>query len=174
MVVVMFLVTCPVSSALLRGTAAGNPRFLDVERLDKHVLPTAGVVVGWQQDFAKIMRYSRKSGTHYYFLLDWPAALAGPPANVLDYHLMQSYRDSGYYSENIQDSRAFLCSHTDFLVLDAHSLVPLEPEPTWFDFAVRNNPVFTWKTIESFDAPDMTREMIAVHRRAPLNYCDQP
>jgi hypothetical protein len=173
-VVVMFLVTCPISSALLRGTAAGNPRFLDVERLDKHVLPTTGVVVGWQQDFAKIMRYSRKSGTHYYFLLDWSAALAGPPAYVLDYHLMQSYRDSGYYSENIQDSHAFLCSHTDFLVLDAHALVPLELEPTWFDFAIRNNPVFAWKTIESFDAPDMTREMIAVHRRSPINYCDQP
>jgi hypothetical protein len=88
--------------------------------------------------------------------------------------LMQSYRDSGYYSENIQDSHAFLCSHTDFMVLDAHALVPLELEPTWFDFAIRNNPVFAWKTIESFDAPDMTREMIAVHRTSPINYCDQP
>jgi hypothetical protein len=30
MLMVLFLVTCPVSSALLRGPAADNPRFLDV------------------------------------------------------------------------------------------------------------------------------------------------
>ena len=172
--VVGFLVTCPVASALLRGTADGNPRFLDVERLDRHILPNAAVVVGWQQDFAKIMRYSQKPGNHYYFLLDWPAALAGPPAYVLDYHLMQSYRNSGYYSEGIQDSRAFLCSHTNFLVLDAHSLVPLEPEPSWFDFAIKNNPAFAWKTVESFDTPDMNRKMIAVQRRAALDDCGRP
>jgi hypothetical protein len=172
-VVVMFLITCPVSSALLRGTAAGNPRFLDVECLEENVSPDAAVVVGWQQDFVKIMRYSRKPGSHYYFLLDWPAALAGPGAYVLDYHLMQSYHDAGYYSQNIQASHAFLCSHTDFLVLDTHVLVPMEQEPTWFDFAVRNNPLFAWKTIDSFDATDVKRELIAVHRRAPLSYCDQ-
>ena len=34
-VVVIFLAACPVSSALLRGPADGDPRFLDVERLDK-------------------------------------------------------------------------------------------------------------------------------------------
>ena len=55
----------------------------------------------------------------YYFLLDWPAALVGPRAFVLDYHLMQAYRNNGYYAKNIQDSHSFLCSHPDFLVLDA-------------------------------------------------------
>ena len=34
--------------------------------------------------------------------------------------------------------------------------------------------LFTWKNIDSLDAPDIKREMIAVHRRAPLNYCGQP
>jgi hypothetical protein len=173
MLVVLFLVTCPVSSALLRGPAADNPRFLDVERLDGMVSPDAAVVVGWQQDFAKIMRYSRKPENHYYFLLDWPAALAGPSAYVLDYHLLHAYQDAGYYSPRIQDSHAFLCSHVDFVVLDAHVLVPLDQEPTWFDFAIRNNPEFEWKNIDSLDAPDMKRELIAVHRRAPLNHCDQ-
>jgi hypothetical protein len=106
--------------------------------------------------------------------LDWPAALAGPPAYVLDYHLLHSYQDAGYFSQKIQDSRAFLCSHIDFLVLDAHVLAPMEQEPTWFDFTIRNNPQFTWKNIDSLDATDMKRELIAVHRRAPLNHCDQP
>jgi hypothetical protein len=173
-VVVLFLVTCPVSSALLRGPAAGNPRFLDVERLDQMVSPDAAVVVGWQQDFAKIMRYSRKPEAHYYFLLDWPAALAGPPAYVLDYHLLHSYRDAGYYSQKIQDGHAFLCSHVDFLVLDAHVLVPMEQEPTWFDFAIRNNPQFAWKNIDSLDGPDVKRDLIAVHRGASLDRCEEP
>jgi hypothetical protein len=173
-VVVFFLAACPVSSALLRGPAGGNPRFLDVERLDGMVSPDAAVVVGWQQDFAKIMRYSRKPEAHYYFLLDWPAALAGPPAYVLDYHLLRAYQDSGYYSPKIQDSHAFLCSHVDFLVLDTHVLVPMEQEPTWFDFAIRNNPQFAWKNIDSLDAADVKRKLIAVHRRAPLSYCGQP
>jgi hypothetical protein len=174
MLAVLFLVTCPVSSALLRGPAADNPRFLDVERLDGMVSPDAAVVIGWQQDFDKIMRYSRKPEAHYYFLLDWPAALAGPPAYVLDYHLLHAYRDADYYSPKIQEGHAFLCSHTDFLVLDAHALVPMEKEPTWFDFAIRNNPQFFWKNIDSLDAADIRRELIAVHRIAPLNHCDQP
>jgi hypothetical protein len=173
-VVVFFLAACPVSSALLRGPADGNPRFLDVERLDGMVSPDAAVVVGWQQDFAKIMRYSRKPEAHYYFLLDWPAALAGPPAYVLDYNLLRAYQDSGYYSPKIQDSRAFQCSHVDFLVLDTHVLVPMEQEPTWFDFAIRNNPQFAWKNIGSLDAADVKRKLIAVHRRASLSYCGQP
>jgi hypothetical protein len=174
MLVVLFLVTCPVSSALLRGPAADNPRFLDVERLDGMVSPDAAVVIGWQQDFDKIMRYSGKPGAHYYFLLDWPAALAGPPAYVLDYHLLHAYQDAGYYGKQIQDSRAFLCSHIDFLVLDTHVLVPMEQEPTWFDFAIRNNPQFAWKNIDSLDATDVKRVLIGVHREAPLNHCDQP
>ena len=65
------------------------------------------------------MRYSQNPNVHYYFLLDWPAALAGPRAFVLDYHLMQAYRNNGYYTKNIQDSQTFLCSHPDFVVLDA-------------------------------------------------------
>jgi hypothetical protein len=174
MLMVLFLVTCPVSSALLRGSAADNPRFLDVARLDGMVSPDAAVVIGWQQDFDKIMRYTGKPGVHYYFLLDWPAALAGPPAYVLDYHLLHAYQDAGYYSPKIHDSHAFLCSHNDFLVLDTHVLVPMEQEPTWFDFAIRNNPQFAWKNIDSLDGPDVKRELIAVHREAPLNHCDQP
>ena len=174
-VIVMFLLTCPVSSALLRGAAPANIKYLDVQRLDEIVSPDAAVVVGWQLDFSKVMRYSRKPESHYYFLLDWPAALAGPRAYVLDYHLMQSYRNAGYYSQNIQDSHAFLCSHPDFLVLDAHDVAPpVELNPTWFDFAVRTTPSFEWKILDSLDVPDVKRELIAVHRRAPLSYCDQP
>ena len=54
-------------------------------------------LAGWQQDFVKFMRFSQNSNVHYYFLLDWPAALVGPSEFALDYHLMQAYRNDGYY-----------------------------------------------------------------------------
>jgi hypothetical protein len=172
--VVMFLVCSPISSAVLRGPAAGRPEFLDVQRLDKIVSPDTAVVVGWQHDFSKVMRYSQNPGTHYYFLLDWPASLAGPRTHVLDYHLMRAYRDAGYYPQKIQDSHEFLCSHADFLVLDAHALAPLEQGISWFDFAIRDSAPFQWKILDTLDGPDVKRNLIAVHRRAPLSYCDQP
>jgi hypothetical protein len=172
-VVVMFLAACPISSALLRGSAELDPRFLDVARLDKISSPDDAVVVGWQLDFAKVMRYTQKPGSHYYFLLDWPAALAGPRAYVLDYHLMQAYRDVGYYSRSIVYGHEFLCSHRDFLILDGHDLKAEEQEPTWFDYTIRNNPSFNYKVIDSLDSSDVKRELIAVHRTAALNYCDQ-
>jgi hypothetical protein len=173
-VVLSFLAVCPVSSALLRGPANQDPRFLNVERLDKVGSPDSPVVVGWQLDFAKVMRYSRQPASRYHFLLDWPAALAGSRAYVLDYHLMQAYRNVGYYSQSIGYAQEFLCSHRDFLVLDGQDLKSTEQAPTWFDYSIRNNPAFDFKPIDSLDSSDVKRELIAVHRKAPLSYCGQP
>jgi hypothetical protein len=86
---------------------------------------------------------------------------------VLDYHLMRAYRDNGYYSNNIQDSQGFLCAHPDFLVLDGEG-------HSWFDLTIRRMPQFEWKIIDSFSAPDLQRNLIAVHRRSSLSFCDQP
>ena len=47
---------------------------------------------------------------------------------MLDYHLMQAYRNNGYYSGNIRDSRKFLCSQADFLVLDAPNANTLDAD----------------------------------------------
>jgi hypothetical protein len=172
--VVMFLVCSPISSAVLRGPVAEHPEFLDVQRLDKIVSPDTAIVVGWQHDFSKVMRYSQNPRSHYYFLLDWPASLAGPRTHVLDYHLMRAYRDAAYYPQKIQDSHEFLCSHADFLVLDAHALAPLEQGISWFDFAIRDSAPFQWKILDVLDGPDVKRNLIAVHQRAPLSHCDQP
>jgi hypothetical protein len=174
MMIAMFLVACPVASALLRDASSVNYEYLDVQRLDKTVSPDTAVIVGWQHDFSKVMRYSQKPGSHYYFLLDWSASLAGPRTHVLDYHLMRAYHDTGYYPQRIQDGHAFLCSHADFLVLDAHAFAPLEQGTSWFDFAIRNNPTFRWEILDSLDGPDVKRSLIAVHRSAPLAHCDEP
>jgi hypothetical protein len=82
------------------------------------------------------------------------------------YHLMQAYRANGYYSKNIQDSDHFLCSHTDFLVLSTD-------EHTWFNLTIKPNPLFEWKVLESFNALGVNRDLIMVHRKAALAFCDQ-
>ena len=113
--IALFLLISPVLTVLAVGPIEMSWTYIDVQRLEQLVPPNIPVVAAWQQDFVKFMRYSKNPNIRYYFLLDWPAALAGPRAFVLDYHLMQAYRDNGYYSNNIQDSSSFLCSNTDFL-----------------------------------------------------------
>jgi hypothetical protein len=128
------------------------------------------------------MRLSSKPAG-YYFLLDWPAALAGPRTSVLDYHLMRAYRDNGYYASNIQDRNSFLCSQPDFLVLDSPNANTLDASndnapdfklPNWFDLNIRTAPQFEWKVITQFDGPEITRKLISVHRREPLDFCNRP
>ena len=156
--------------------------YLDVSRLEQLIPPDGTVVIGWQEDFSKLMRLTARPDHHYYFLLDWPAALAGPRSFVLDYHLMQAYRNNGYYAKNIQDSHEFLCSHTDFWVLDAPNASALQlgrhedtlemEKPNWFDLNVKSEPEFQWKVVDSFDATEVTRNLIVVHRKSNLPFCE--
>jgi Dolichyl-phosphate-mannose-protein mannosyltransferase len=162
----LFLAISPVLSVLALPPLVLSKQYLDVQRLDRDAPANIPVVAGWQEDFSKIMRFSSLQ-PRYYFLLDWPSALAGPSEFVLDYHLMKAYRDSGYYSQNIQDSHVFLCSHPDFFVLDVEG-------HSWFDMSIKTMPQFEWKIIDSFSAPDLPRNLIAVHRRASLAFCNQP
>ena len=172
-----FLAILPMLSSLVMPPLRSSKQFLDVQRLDHTVPENIAVVTDWADDFAKLMRYPRSPHSNYYFLLDWSAALAGPKPDVTSYHLLSSNRDVGYYSQSIQDSDAFLCSHTDFLVLDTHLIGQDADGPTWFDQRVREAPEFTWRKLDSFDAPDfpvVRRELISVHRREPLTFCNKP
>jgi hypothetical protein len=181
--VVLFLLVSPPFSVLALGPQSEFRGYLDVQSLQRAIPPNVVVVAGWQEDFAKLMRYSQDPKLQYYFLLDWPAALVGPRAFVLDYHLMRAYRENGYYSKYIQDSRGFLCSHPDFVVLDApnantldarNSNSPDMQKPNWFDVNIRNRPQFEWKVIASLDATEVTRKLITVHRKGSLSWCGQP
>ena len=182
MAIVFALMISPVLNVFALGLPSEYRGYLDVSRLEKLVPPGGIVVAGWQEDFVKLMRLTPDPEAHYYFLLDWPTALAGPRSFVLDYHLMGAYRKSGYYSKNIQDSQAFLCSHADFWVLDAPNASPLQlgrqedtlemEKPNWFDLNIKTRPEFQWKVIASFDATEVTRKLIAVHRGGPLPYCN--
>jgi hypothetical protein len=180
--VVLVLIMSPMLTVLALGPIDLGWAYLDVRRVEQCLPPNAAVVAGWQQDFVKFMRFSHNSNVHYYFLLDWPAAVVGPSEFTVDYHLMQAYRNNGYYSNNIQDGHDFLCSHTDFFVLDSpnsttlgdYNRPPDMRKPNWFDLNIRRLPQFDWKVIASFDATEATRKLISVHRRAPLGFCNQP
>jgi hypothetical protein len=179
--VTVFLVISPVVTVCAVGSPSNYRGYLDVSRLQRVVPQDVPVVAAWQEDFAKVMRLAQDPQAHYYFLLDWPAALVGPRSFVLDYHLMSAYRDSGYYGRNIQESQQFLCAHSQFLVLDAPNASTLDagssdtPEmrkPNWFDVRIRTNPAFEWTVIDSFDATEVTRKLIMVHRRGALDFCN--
>jgi hypothetical protein len=175
--VASFLAILPMLSSLVMPPLSSSWQFLDVQRLDHTVPANLAVVTDWADDFAKLMRYPHSPHAHYYFLLDWPAALAGPKPAVTSYHLLSFNRDVGYYSGSIEDSNAFLCSNTDFLVLDTHLIGQDADGPTWFDQRVREAPEFAWRILDSFDAPYfpvVKRELISVHRREPLPFCKQP
>jgi hypothetical protein len=177
--IVLFLMAAPVFTALVVGPITLSRAYLDVDGVEQMAPPGRPVLVVWQEDFVKFMRLS-PNPNHYYFLLDWPAALEGPKAFVLDYHLMQAYRNSGYYANNIVDSSSFLCSYTDFLVVDAPNASTLDvtssnspdmKKPNLFDLKIRTMPQFEWKVVASLDAFAVARKLIAVHRKAPLPYC---
>jgi Dolichyl-phosphate-mannose-protein mannosyltransferase len=164
-ILVGILLICPISSAIVAPTPYAISSYLDVERIDREIAPDAVVVAGWQEDFVRLMRLSDHP-ERYYFLLDWPTALEGPRAFVLDYHLMQAYRQAGYFSQNIRDRDTFLCTHPDFFELDTEN-------HSWFDLTVRKMPEFEWRTVDTF-SPRFKRTLFAVHRKAPLPFCSKP
>jgi hypothetical protein len=170
---IALLVISPVGSALVLRPPQVNAQYMDVQRIDSLAPPSIPLVVGWQNDFSILMRFSRYPQNRF-FLLDWPTALAGGKGFVLDYHLMSAFRNAGYYPRNLQDQDAFLCSHSDFMVLDPHFFNSSALEPGWFDMVIRNKPQFEWKVVDSIAAPELQRTLIAVHRRAQLPFCIHP
>jgi hypothetical protein len=180
--VVLLLVLLPSLTVLAVGPIELSPAYLDVHGVDQIVPPGVPVLIPWEEDFVKFMRLSPKPAS-YYFLLDWPAALAGPRTSVLHYNLMKAYRDNGYYASNILDRNSFLCSQPDFLVLDSPNANTLDASndnapdfklPNWFDLNIRTAPQFEWKVITQFNGPDITRRLISVHRRELLDFCNHP
>jgi hypothetical protein len=181
--VVSFLMILPVLTVLALEPIERSWAYLDVHRLEETIPADLPVVAPSEADFVKLMRLAHDPGAHFFHLLDWPSALVGQRGCVLGYHLMQAYCANGYFSKNIQDNRDFLCAHPDFVVLDSPNANTLdgtpspEPEmnkPNWFDINIKTRSEFEWKPVASFDGPTVVRELIAVHRRAPLEFCGRP
>ena len=180
--IVALLLASPVLTVFAVGPINLGWAYLDIPWVEQLVPKGLPVVAGSEEDFVKLMRLGTRPNGRYYFLLDWPAALVGPRAFVLDYNLMKAYRENGYYADQIVDSHAFLCAHTDFVVLDAPNANTLDGDasasnppdmqkPNWFDVSIRTIPEFQWKVIGSLDATEVTRKIILVHRAAFLPFC---
>jgi uncharacterized membrane protein len=177
---VLFFLISPALAVMALDSPATGWDYLDTERLDRSLPPGAIVVAGSQQDFGKIMRTLHHPTATYYFLLDWPTAVQGPRNFVLDYHLMLAYRESGYWTAHILPNRDFLCSRGDFFVLDSPNGSTLDGHnletaaatgPNWFDLNIRKAPQFEWRVVGSFDGAEVTRRLVAVHRRGSFEFC---
>ena len=151
----------PVISALILDSSSASPEYLDVAQLDAAVPANVPVVVGWQHDFFKVMRYSKRRDP-YVFLLDWTTALKGDAEFVPDFHLMSSYRQAGYYSDNIRDQTDFLCRHSYFLVLD-------NPDMSWLDVVGKEVPGLQREVIATIDDD---RTLFSVRRTESYAACD--
>ena len=132
--------------------AAARPAFLDVARVDQ-LAAGRPVVCDWDPDFVVMLRYSAHPSSME-FPLDWPAALAGPPAAVGAFHLMENYRRDGYMTGNLLDLPQTL-SQKSFVVLD-------NTTNNWFQLEIQDNPRFTWKVLASVDE---LHRVIAVEQR---------
>jgi hypothetical protein len=178
--VILLLLVWPVLTVWAVGSIKASWDYLDVQRLEGEIPANTVLVAAWQEDFVKLMRLGNQPESKYFYLLDWSSALPGPRAFVLDYHLMQAYRKVGYYAGNIKDNSDFLCSHSDFLVLDAPNANTLEgsrnssPDmgrPNWFDANIRRAPQFQWKILDTLNSSEVARKLIAVHRQGALAMC---
>lgn len=132
--------------------AAAKPTRLDVGRIDE-LAAGRPIVCDWAPDFTVVLRYSANPGSAE-FPLDWPAALAGPPAAVGAYHLMENYRRDGYMAGHLLDMPQVL-SQPSFVVLD-------ETGNNWFQREIAANPQFAWQELGTIDK---THRVLAVTHR---------
>lgn len=131
------------------SVVAAKPTRLDVARIDA-LAAGRPIVCDWAPDFTVVLRYSANPPS-VEFPLDWGAALAGPPAAVGAYHLMENYRRDGYMPGHLLDEPQIL-SQPSFVVLD-------ETSNNWFQREIASDPQFTWQDLGSIDK---THRVLAV------------
>jgi len=132
--------------------AAAKPTRLDVAHIDS-LAAGRPIVCDWAPDFTVVLRYSAHPRS-VEFPLDWDAALAGPPAAVGAYHLMENYRRDGYMAGHLLDEPQVL-SQPSFVVLD-------ETSNNWFQREIASHPQFAWQDLGSIDK---THRVLAVTHR---------
>ena len=117
---VILLMTMPVISAAMVGYPEINAEYLDVPRLDALIPRNVLVVVQWQHDFFKTMRYSRRADRPYVYLLAWPPVVNGQQQPVSDFHLMKK----------LSAGRLLLLEHQGSVRLRLHSSILPGSRPT--------------------------------------------
>jgi hypothetical protein len=79
--------------------------------------------------FTELVSLQHGSGVLYTFLLDWKTAISAdaPPVEVTQYHLMENWKNHGFFSGSIRDREAFLRQTPEFYTLSFTDLV--QPNP---------------------------------------------
>ena len=69
--------------------------------------------------FTEMIGTQHSSGVQYLYMLDWPHSIdpAAPRLEVTQYHLMENWKNAGYFSGSIQYRDDFLRHYRKFLVL---------------------------------------------------------
>lgn len=110
-------------------TAESTPEAPDfTAQLTEHMPHNLPVVVEDAFTFTGLMAREAGSGVQYTFLLDWPWALNpdAPRLEVTQYHLMENWKQAGYFGDHIENAALFLREHPRFLVVHNG---PVHPDP---------------------------------------------
>ena len=79
--------------------------------------------------FTELVSLQHGSGVPYTFLLDWKNAVApaAPRVEVTQYHLMENWKNHGFFSGSIRDREAFLRQTPEFYTISFTDLI--QPNP---------------------------------------------
>lgn len=81
--------------------------------------------------FTELLGRQHASGVRYMYLLDWPQTIgpSAPRVEVTQYHLMENWRNVGYFSGSIEPLADFLRHTSEFLVVHAEPRPPTGRPP---------------------------------------------
>ena len=76
--------------------------------------------------FTELISLQHGSGVLYTYLLDWPNTLAAgtPRGEVTEYHLMENWKQVGYFSGSIEYADRFLSQTPNFYTLSFQDVLP--------------------------------------------------
>ena len=100
--------------------------------LNKLLPKDVPVVVEDAFTFTELIGRQHTSGVDYRFLLDWNQSIspAAPLVEVTQYHLMENWKQSGYFAGSIEDADEFFKTEDHFFVIHSDYLThPKDPQP---------------------------------------------
>ena len=105
--------------AHLRRFTLGQPDY--TASLTALLPPGVPVICEDAWTFTEVIGRQHASPVQYVYMLDWPQSLdpSAPRLEVTQFHLMENWRDAGYFSGSIVDRDAFLRTHNLFFVVHA-------------------------------------------------------
>lgn len=130
------------------------------EALTAHMPPGLPVVVEDAFTFTELMNTEAHSGVRYMFLLDWPWAVApdSPHLEVTQYHLMENWKNAGYFADRIENVDEFLRQNPRFLLIHDAGIHPAPHEQVEIGNPLEerlahdpNAPAYEFRKVFTFD-----------------------